>query len=220
VLGLVAVIRNQEQAWREGAEKALLRLFPEADLDVTVYPIVGYDMGIGLSGVACLNCNYDGYLNDPREFLFYAVHECVHVIYERLHAVPALRQVATAADWLAYFCLWLQNEGYAVYAPLGMRREAGALDERDYRVLVDKPQMDRLRRDALAALTELSSGRMLARERYLDLCFGASRITYRAGCDLVRLIEKTEGIAAVRRAFRLDGRNYVSAYGRLLAAGC
>jgi hypothetical protein len=216
VLALVRTIRTHEQEWTAAAEAALRHLFPAEKLDITVYPTIGYDMGIGLSGVVCLNCNYEGFLADPGEFLYFIVHECVHVVYERYHSIPPLRCVTGPAEWFAYFCTWLQNEGYAVYAPISLRNEAGALAERDYRVLSDPEQPDELRRTALAAIAELGCGRPLPAERYFELCFGPLRLTYRVGCELVRRIEADRGIEAVRRAFRLDGLTFVREYARLL----
>ncbi len=123
---LLDLLRRDGEAYLANAQAELSRLFPGEDLDIVVYPIIGYDMGIGLDGAVCMNANHGPYLAEPQEFLFYLIHECVHVIYERSHHVPALVEVESPAEWLAYFRLWLQNEGYAVYAPCACGRSASA----------------------------------------------------------------------------------------------
>jgi hypothetical protein len=50
-------LRVRAKAWATTTHRNLARPFPGEDLDITVYPIIGYDTGIGLSGAVCLNCN-------------------------------------------------------------------------------------------------------------------------------------------------------------------
>lgn len=216
VTAFLDLLRANQAAWTSTARTALSDLFPAEDLAITVYPIIGYDMGIGLDGVACLNCNYPPYLDEPCEFLFYAVHECVHVIYERHHRVPPLSEVVSPAEWRSYFNLFLHNEGFAVYAPLRLRSASGHLAERDYRVLSDPAQLEQHRVALLAALDRLQSGPALTQEDYLECCFGPQRLTYRMGCELIRRIEKKGGLAAVRDAFYRDADDFMDAYRSLL----
>ncbi|HSQ18223.1 MAG TPA: hypothetical protein VLM83_11025 [Anaerolineales bacterium] len=42
------------------------------------------------------------------------------------------------------------------------------------------------------------------------------RLTYRLGCELLRRIESTYGLAAVRHAFTLDGNDFIKRYQYLL----
>ncbi len=76
-------------------------------------------MGIGLGEAVCQNLNAAAYRRDPDEFLYYMIHEAAHVLYERRNPIPPLREVVTPAQQRAYFALWVQNEGVAVYAALG-----------------------------------------------------------------------------------------------------
>ncbi len=216
IRALLAVIRAEQERWASLASREVLRVVPEADLDITVYPIIGYDMGIGLDGSVCMNLNHKSYLSEPNEFLFFMVHECIHVIYERCHRVPALAEVSSPAEWRSYFNLWLQNEGYAVYAPFRLRQALGFLDERDYRVLLDAGQLDALRASFLKVLRALESDALLPAEQYLDYCFGEKRLSYRIGCELVRRIEEHYGMEAVTRAFYLSGDAFVKEYRHLL----
>lgn len=213
---LLKTLHREGGTWLETAESVLAGLFPGEALDIPVYPIVGYDMGIGLDGAACLNVNHAAYLAQPREFLFYIIHECTHVIYEHSHRLPGLEEILSPADWRGYFNLWLQYEGYAVYAPLALRQEHGCLADSDYRVLIDPAQLEAHRQELLAALDALRSETPRTRDQYMEICFGPQRLTYRMGCELVRRIERSYGMEAVRQAFYLSGDEFVEQYGKLL----
>ncbi len=142
IMTLLDLLDERQAEWCATIEAELQYLFPDEPLNITIYPILGYDMGIGLDGLVCMNLNCAAYLEVPLEFLFYALHECVHVIYERSHHLPTLPEVRTPAEWRSYFNLWTQNEGFAVYGPLRLREKLGGLGERDYRVLFDAPQLE------------------------------------------------------------------------------
>jgi hypothetical protein len=214
ISALLDIIRRNEASWAVTIEKALGKIFPGEDFDIVIYPIIGYDMGIGLDGAVCMNCNYEAYLEQPLEFLFFIIHECAHVIYERHHAIPCLDEVNLPADWLSFFGLWVQNEGYAVYAPLHLREEMGYLDERDYRVLSAPEELETHRILFLQRLGELE--RMQPLDDYMEICFGAKRLTYRMGCEMIRRIEKTSGMVAVQEAFKMDGEAFIQRYRHLI----
>lgn len=212
---LLETLRQEGDVWLATAESVLAGLFPGEALDIPVYPILGYDMGIGLDGAACLNVNHAPYLAQPREFLFYAIHECTHVIYERSHRLPGLAEIVSPADWRSYFNLWLQYEGYAVYAPLTLRLQEDCLADGDYQVLIDPAQIEAHCQALLTALDALRSETPLTQEQYLETCFGPQRLTYRMGCELIRRIERVYGMQAVRQAFYLSGDEFVEKYGAL-----
>lgn len=66
---LLAKIRMGATDWLDLTQNSLRRIFPAEDTsEITIYPFIGYDMGIGLN-----------------EFLYYMIHEFTHVIYERYH---------------------------------------------------------------------------------------------------------------------------------------
>lgn len=213
---LLETLRREGVAWLATAESVLAGLFPGEALDIPVYPILGYDMGSGLDGAACLNVNHAPYLAQPREFLFYAIHECTHVIYERSHRLPGLEEIVSPADWRGYFNLWLQYEGYAVYAPLARRVREGCLADGDYRALMNPTQLEAHRQELLATLDALRSETPRPHEQYLEICFGPQRLTYRMGCELIRRIERAYGMQAVRQAFYMSGDEFVGKYIALL----
>lgn len=217
-LTLLADIERNGEAWCREADAALRTLLPDEPLDeIVVYPIIGYDMGIGHRGVVCMNANSPAYWDRPEEFLYYMIHEVFHVIYERHHVIPRIAELAAPEQWLSFFHLMLQNEGFAVYAPLALRQERGHMDERDYLVLADPERM----REHIAAL--LSSHRLVASDLslnfagYCDHLFGPMRLTYRVGCEMIRRVESVYGFAEVKKAAMLCGDEFWSRYGELLS---
>ena len=216
IMALLDFLDERQAEWCAIIEAELLHLFPGKPLNITIYPILGYDMGIGLNGAVCMNLNCAAYLSAPMEFLFYAIHECTHVIYERCHLIPTLAEICTPVQWRSYFNLWTQNEGFAVYAPLRMREKLGALDERDYQVLFNMPQLEIHRQAYWHALERLSGEQPLSRDEYLEICFGDMRLTYRIGCELLRRIERAHGLEAVQEAFLMDSDEFIARYQFLL----
>ncbi len=208
-----AALRARRQAWEEAAEAEIGRLLPGEDLaGITVYPVLGYDLGIGLEGVVCQNLNAGAYLRRPEEFLYYTIHEAAHVLYERSHPIPALREVTTPAQWRAYFALWVQNEGFAVYAPLGLRTRRGQASDPDYQVLLDPPALEASLEKYCRARRRLQSPVPLPPEEYMELTFGDDRLTYRAGCEIFRRVERQAGLEAVRRAFYMPGEAFLGEF--------
>ncbi|HPH97090.1 MAG TPA: hypothetical protein PKW33_16185 [Anaerolineaceae bacterium] len=209
---LLSFIQKNEAAWINVIEYELGLLFPGEEFQITIYPIIGYDMGIGLNGNVCMNCNIKLYMANPVEFMFYIIHECAHIIYERYHRIKPLDQVVQPADWYAYFGLWLQNEGIAVYAPLRLRREWRYLLDRDYRVLTTPMELEAHRLSFVQALEKLKMKQPLSREEYMGICFGEQRLTYRIGCAIYRKIENQAGLRGVQEAFLLDGETFLDKY--------
>ena len=163
-----------------------------------------------------MNLNFHNYLETPLEFLFYAIHECAHVLFERNHHIPPINEVNSPTQWGSYFNLWTHNEGFAVYSALRLRERLGGLGERDYQVLFDPPRLEAHRLAYLNYYLQLREEKTLHHEDYLDICFGDMRLTYRIGCELLRRVEHRYGPSAVREAFSLESNNFIEHYIELL----
>ncbi len=216
VSSLLQAIRSHQDQWIELASQALAQLAPDEALEpITIYPIIGYDMGIGLEETVCMNLNTHSYLEMPQEFLYYMIHECVHILYERRHTTPTLQEMLAGKEWDAYFMLWTQNEGFAVYAPLALRTKRGHLQDRDYRVLCDSEALQKHFQEFLYDLEKLQDPG-LEPELALEIIFGSKRLTYRAGAGLIRKVELQHGIAAVREAFQMSAGDFMHQFLPLL----
>jgi len=216
IKNLLKVAEQNKSYWLNDVETVFSSLLPEEDLStITVYPIVGYDAGIGFENAVCMNVNWNQYLNDSNEFLYFIIHEVFHVLYQRIHKIPPLEKVVTPEDWLSYFRLFLHNEGYAVYFPLHLREERGHLDDRDYIVLSDEKKIREhltLFRDTLDVLQETP----LTFDEYCHHIFGPHRLTYRVGCELIRRIEKNYGYEAVKKGVYVDADQFFLRYNHLI----
>ncbi len=220
---------ERADSWLDDAMASLSAIAPGVDLSgITVYPIVGYDAGIGLFGAVCLNLNWSVYLDRPEEMLYMMIHEGTHVLYGRRRPMFDLSAVNTHGEWLSLLWRMTQDEGYAVYAPLSLRMRRGAMGDesnpilRDYQVLLSRARMawhlDRYR-DVARWLTRGAAkpgGDTPDREECMLALFGPHRLTYRVGCELVRRIEQAEGGEAVAQAFRLSPEDFMRRYGGLI----
>ncbi len=221
IRALLAALPAQAPPWLAEAAEALHALAPGAGLDtLAVYPIVGYDMGIGLQDTVCLNLNCAAYLADPAEVWYFLIHEACHCLYERTHAIPPLAAIRTPADWRAYFHLWLHNEGFATYAPLALRVARGGVHDMfgDYAVLADATALRAHVAAFRATEAALAGPGPRDRESYLALVFGPQRLAYRVGCGLIRAVARQHGAAAVPRAFGLGADAFLAEYRSLLDA--
>lgn len=214
---LLRIIETCQEQWLEMAQIAVSRVFPqETVLDITIYPILGYDMGIGHNGTVSMNLNVPLYLHHPEEFLYFLIHECVHILYERHHPIPRINELRTAVQWRSMFTLMVQNEGYAVYVPWKLRQERGELTHDDYQVLQNPEELAQHIQAFKETHLHFQLGRSATQSEYLSLVFGPKRLAYRVGAELIHRIEMTMGIDTVMTAFYLSGDEFVTTYQNLL----
>ena len=213
---LMRVVERQQEAWLQAATSALTEVVDASYLDnVWVYPIIGYDTGIGHNGAACMNLNSPKYLSDHKEFLYFVMHEVFHVVYERIHRIPDLADVNTPDEWVGFVDLFFQNEGYATYVPLEPRVLAGDMRDRDYAVL-NNPKRVESCISKYFEVRDAMMGEQLSREQRMHLGFGPLRLTYRVGAELARRIESVYGKDEVRSAIKKSGTEFWESYSHLL----
>lgn len=216
IKNLIKEIEKHQLQWLKDVSKVFSSLLPEEDLtNIVIYPIIGYDAGIGLENTVCMNLNWNQYLNNPHEFLYYMIHEVFHVLYERIHRIPPLKAVVTPEHWLSYFTLFVQNEGYAVYAPFNLRVKRGHLTDQDYVVLCSKKRIGK-HIEMFMKTRHLLEHKALSSDEYCTHVFGPERLTYRVGCELIRRIEKNYRFEAVKKGIYLDADQFFSKYKHLL----
>jgi len=222
----VVLARQLAPEWVAACESSLARFAGSEDLaQVTIYPIAGYDVGIGVEGAACLNVNSPLFLEQPEEFGYLAIHESCHVLYGLSRPLPEIAGMTAGSDWCGLFSRMTQDEGFAVFSPLALRVAGKAANQlgnhpvqRDYAVLADPAALAAASASFLAVAERLSTvqGARPTREECLELIFGPERLTYRDGCEIIRRIEQAEGEAGVRRAFRLPGQLYLKSVGQYI----
>ena len=220
---LLEHVQQHADHWSRSASDELKRLLPREDVEsITVYPIIGYDVGIGLSDSVCMSLNSSFYQKNPQEFLSTMIHEGFHVLYERIHGGPRLDSLTSQEQWRSLFLTMLQNEGFAVYAPLKLRQERGyTMDtghplHRDYAQLYEPHAMAESISLFQRSLETITHGPLLDHHEYLQMIFGPQRLTYRVGCELMRRIESVHGFKALQQAVYFSGTNIYAQYGGLL----
>jgi hypothetical protein len=216
---LEGIVRSHADEWSLLSEGAIHALLPEVDLSgITVYPILGYDMGIGLLHTVCMNLNVPKYLRQPHEFLYYLIHEAMHVVYEDYHTIPTQPVIDTLDHRLADFGLWVQSEGYAVYTPLHLRMQNDHMADEDYQVLIDPARLAQSIREFQSICQALREPGPMGLSEYLELIYGDHRVTYRVGCEIIRRIEEqcqlgtAPGKLSAREAFFLDGAAFLEQF--------
>lgn len=215
---LMATIESSRHEWAERAYRAVASVVEPRFLgDIWVYPVLGYDLGIGLKGAVCMNLNANLYMEHHMEFLYFIMHEAFHVAYERIHTIPMLRDVRTPEDWLRFFDIMLQNEGYATYVALAPREAAGHMQFKDYAVLND-PVSVREHIARLFSVREAMLDERLGVDERISMACGSDRLTYRVGCEMIRRVHYQYGSGAVSDALLMDGRQFWQRYSHLLQA--
>lgn len=219
----IECIKGRADEWVRIIKEEISYLLPEQSLDnIVIYPIVGYDTGIGHNGAVCMNLNSEKYLSDPQEMLYVAIHEVFHVIYERIHKLTKLRDLHTLQQFMDFFFIMFQNEGYAVYAALRRRKKDGYMGRKqdrvlsDYVVLQDPEEMRKHIDEFLSVVDWFAELDSVDIDDFIARTFGPMRLTYRVGCELICRIEKELGVEAVRQAVYLSGSDFYSQYAYLL----
>ena len=87
----------------------------------TIFMILGYDMGIAFNGNVVMNVGYSLYLENPREVLYFAIHELSHlIVYSYQPALP-FSSLKTRGDLFRVLQFHTQLEGLGVFTPLRIR---------------------------------------------------------------------------------------------------
>ena len=59
-------------------------IFPYSKFkNIIFYPSVGYDIGIGMKNIVCINFNSNIFFVNFKEIISLLIHETTHVVYER-----------------------------------------------------------------------------------------------------------------------------------------
>ena len=209
-------IEKGYQAWVNEIRSLHQFFFPGLDLSrIKVFPVIGYDIGIGHKNSVCLNINVETYLNDYREFFCMIAHEGFHALYEQIHNLPSISDIMDPEKRLDVFYSMTQNEGYAVFSAWLIREGKGFQDGehpvlKDYFFLREKQYKlwsrfkeveEKIRKEPDMELKE-----------YMDLVFGAERLTYRIGSLLIDLIKENLGKDKVKKGIYMPGKEFFNHY--------
>ncbi len=214
-------VSEDSTTWFAEIKDVLAGFFPRFTLNqLTVYPIIGYDVGIGLDNNICLNVNEPLYLNDYREFFPMVGHEGFHALYNQVRSFPSVRDLDTSQKRLDFFYSLIQNEGYAVFIAWKIRRGKG-LQFYDHPLLkdfkyVESSPSSRLWENFRKIKYLIETKPEMTLEEYLETAFGAGRLTYRLGGVLVRAIGEEYGEKGLQEGACLSGEDFFDHFQHLV----
>jgi len=219
---LMEIVKEEGGSWSKVMKTELDRVVPDEKKDITIYPVFGYDIGIGLEEGVCINLNEELFFDDPRHLLYLAIHECSHTLYSRVHGLPSIDEIRSIEDGISFFNTLIQTEGYAVYTPLKLRLDEGYTGSEehyitaDYHVISDHEKMRQVVKDHDELREGLKDSENWSLEEYMNRAFGEKRFPYRIGCGMVDRIEQEMGMDEVIKAFYMDADEFVDRYDQLL----
>ncbi|MFW5927937.1 MAG: DUF5700 domain-containing putative Zn-dependent protease [Thermoplasmatota archaeon] len=222
IRNLIDEIKNNEKKWLKTIKEELDRVVPEEYKDdITIHPVFGFDIGIGLNDNVCINLNEQLFFDDPKEFMFIALHECSHVLYDRIHDFQSIDKVRSTEERITFFRTFFQTEGYAVYTPLNKRQmdEMKNLDHsimKDYQIISDESKIKKSVKKYDKLGEELKKSGAWTLEKYMKKCFGQERLAYRVGGTLIKKIEEKEGMSVVRDGFYKDPDDFAEEFDWIL----
>ena len=199
--------------------KATLRYLPHGHLfNTTIYLIGGYDSIVYKEDVA-LNLSFRKYLDDPREAVYYLVHELSHAGYFRYRPMPDLGHLKTTRDLLKTVKLLTHLEGMGVAGPFPERLKGGGLADDDYRVLLNDSKRRAGVRQYFELLSRLENepNRPLRQEdpHLDDFSSKPRRLWYVAGGHMALTIEECCGIRVLQDIVKSGPKKFFETYERL-----
>ena len=212
---VVRYLKARRRQWLE----ATLKYLPEGHVfDTTIYLIGGYDSIVYLEDVA-LNLTFRKYLDDPREAVYYLIHELSHAGYFRYRPMPDLGRVKTTRDLLRTVKLLTHLEGMGVASPFPERLKEGGLEDDDYRVLLNESKRRARVRQYFELLSRLENGpnRLLCQEdpQLGDFSEKPGRLWYVAGGHMALRIEECCGIRMLQDTVKSGPKKFFETYVRL-----
>ncbi|HUT82856.1 MAG TPA: DUF5700 domain-containing putative Zn-dependent protease [Candidatus Bathyarchaeia archaeon] len=169
----------------------------EKNIKCKLYLMIGYDIGIANKNNAYINLGYPLFHKDPKELLYFSMHELHHVVYFNYHPIKSLNEIKTSLDLLNVIKYYTFLEGLATYLTLNKRIQEQDLTFKDYKILTNKRLTRKYTREYFKIISELS----LQAERpvtasdfdILEQMSGGRRLWYITGAYMVKTIDEIIG---------------------------
>ncbi len=204
----------QDRRW---VADALGYLPADFRLHGTLFLTYGYDIGVAFAPDASLTCAHRHFAREPRELLYYAIHELHQVGFMTYRPPLRFSELKTCADLLRAVEYHTQLEGMAVQAAYDRRRREQALDaDPDYVALQDEPRMRQAEAQYFAELKYLKRrGNEAADAKawtVIQRMSGGERRWYRVGARMAQRIESAKGRAALVGLIREGPHEFQKSY--------
>ena len=199
----------------------VLRYLPRNHFFKTsVYLILGYDNVVFGEDVA-LNLSNKHFHEDPREAIYYLIHELAHAGYLRYHGMPNLYRPNTWGELSRIIKVLTHLEGMGVISSTKLRTAEGGFLDNDYKVLRSKTERASRVRDYSNVLSRLENepDRMVETPRdfevYDELSGQPRRLWYIAGCHMAQKIETKLGIETLRELIEKGDSDFFKTYNEI-----
>jgi hypothetical protein len=205
---------------RETLDAALTEVqeyLPSLDLTCQLYLMLGYDIGIVSQGDALLNMGHPLFHEEPRELIYFAMHEVHHVGYTDLHPIFALDELDTFNDLRTAIQYSTHLEGLAVFAPLRRRLHDQVLTHEDYPALLNASERKKRVQHFFSiykALTKSSDRPLQERDfEVFDIMSGQhQRLWYITGAHMAQTIDVILGREALLHTVSAGPSAFFEAY--------
>lgn len=219
IKALYRILKTQENEWLKEVKTYVGRLFNDIDYEITtIYPIIGYDIGIGINRNVCVNLNSELCLKDYRELISIIIHEVTHTYYESIHgSILDSFKIETQADMTNLLNKAIQYEGAGIFSAEEYRvknnlPDTGSRIQEDYIVLTDKDKRVELMREYKELSKDLMSGKLEDKQEFFQRGFGQSKLAHRLGYSIFTEINEARGIDGVREAINMSNEDFVVKY--------
>ncbi len=219
IKALYKMLKTQEKEWLKEVKIHVEKLFNDIDYEATtIYPVIGYDDGIGLNRNVCVNLNSEISLKDYRELISTIIHETAHTYYESIHgSILDCFKIDTLVNMKNLLNNAIQYEGVGVFSAEKYRVKnnlpnTGSPMQEDYKVLTDKDKRLELLHEYKELSNDLMSGRLKDKEKFLNRGFGQSKLTHRLGYSIFTEINEVNGIEGVKEAVYMSNKDFVEKF--------
>ncbi|MFW9798540.1 MAG: DUF5700 domain-containing putative Zn-dependent protease [Candidatus Thorarchaeota archaeon] len=209
-------IHNETKTFNKSL-KELWSHFPEGtNLRSVLYVILGYDIGIVSEGDALINLGHNDFHKNPQEILFMSMHELHHVVYTAYNPMFDLSQLNRTSQLCDVIKYCTHMEGLAVYSSLKQRKSAKALNNRDYKLVMDNRARKRRVSMYFDILTELETRADSPLQeddwKILDRMSDRDRLWYVTGAHMAEVIDKNLGHETLIETIRLGPDDFFKSY--------
>jgi hypothetical protein len=169
----------------------------ETNIECKLYLMFGYDLGIANERNALINLGHPLYHEFNRELLYFSMHELHHVVFFNYQPIRTLDEIKTTSDLLSLIKFLTHLEGLATYLTLNKRIKEKSLTFKDYKVLTNKKETNKITREYFDVLNKITEqpDRIITKEDFtiFKKMSGGPRLWYITGGHMAKLIDEMLG---------------------------
>ena len=216
---LYSNLKANETEWLNEIDIYMSNLFEDKKHGVTtIYPVIGYDIGIGINKKVCVNLNSEICLDDIRELISIIIHETAHTYYEELHGSAfKVSKTETMGDLINMLHDSIHYEGVGIFSTEDYRVKnnlpnSGSRIQDDYLIASCEKMQDQLKNEYRTLVKDLQFGNIEDTEEFMNRTFGNSKLAHRLGYYVFSEIHKVDGMDGVRKAINMDYKVFAVRY--------